>query len=178
MAVPFSGAVARRAARALRLYNQETNMPEPHQRESDRSNDSSPLQKSGLDRRLSAKHRLIQSSLFQETFAQNKSWVGRYMVLWRRSGTEASLRLGVITSKKISLRANQRNRARRRLREAYRNLRPYFSGDFDVLLIGRRAILGADWPEVIREMLKLAQRAELISDKNLKQAKQEFLQNN
>ncbi len=82
--------------------------------------------------------------------------------------------LPIQTSKKISLRANQRNRARRRLREAYRNLRPYFSGDFDVLLIGRRAILGADWPEVIREMLKLAQRAELISDKNLKQAKQEF----
>ena len=100
------------------------------------------------------------------------------MVLWRRSGEDTSLRLGVITSKKVSLRANQRNRARRRLREAYRNLRPYFSGDFDVLLIGRRAILGAEWKDVLREMLKLAQRAELISDENLKQAKQEFLQNN
>ena len=100
------------------------------------------------------------------------------MVLWRRSGADASLRLGVITSKKISLRANKRNFARRRLREAYRNLRPYFSGDVDVLLIGRRAILDAEWKEVLREMLKLAQRAELITDENLKQAKQEFLQNN
>ena len=96
------------------------------------------------------------------------------MVLWRRSGADASLRLGVITSKKISLRANQRNRARRRLREAYRNLRPYFSGDFDVLLIGRRNILEADWKEILREMLKLAQRAELITDKNLNLAKQEL----
>lgn len=153
-------------------------MPEPQQRESDCSIDSSPLQKSGLVRRLSAEHRLIKSSLFQETFAQKKRWVGRYMVLWRRSGTEASLRLGVITSKKISLRANKRNFARRHLREAYRNLRPYFSGDFDVLLVGRRAILDAEWKDVIREMLKLAQRAGLISDKNLQQAKQEILQNN
>ncbi|MCK4564612.1 MAG: ribonuclease P protein component [Verrucomicrobia bacterium] len=150
-------------------------MPEPHQRESDRSIDSSPLQKSGLDRRLSAAHRLVKSSLFQETFAQNKRWVGRYMVLWRRSGADASLRLGVVTSKKVSLRANQRNRARRRLREAYRNLRPYFSGDFDVLLIGRRSILGADWNDILREMLKLARRAELISDENLKKAKAKYL---
>lgn len=149
-------------------------MPEPHQRESDRSIDSSPLQKSGLDRRLSAKQRLVKSSLFAESFAQNKRWVGRYMVLWRRSGEDASLRLGVITSKKVSLRANQRNRARRRLREAYRNLRPYFSGNFDVLLIGRRSILGADWTDILREMLKLAQRAELISDETRKAAEEEY----
>jgi ribonuclease P protein component len=148
-------------------------MPEPHQRESDRSIDSSPLQKSGLDRRLSAEHRLIKSSLFQETFAQKKRWVGRYMVLWRRSGTDASLRLGVITSKKISLRANKRNRARRRLREAYRNLRPYFSGNFDVLIIGRRNILEADWKDILREMLKLAERAGLLSAENRKNAEQE-----
>jgi len=153
-------------------------MPEPRQRESDRSIDSSPLQKSGLDRRLSARQRLVKSSLFAETFSQKKSWVGRNMVLWRRSGEGAALRLGVITSKKVSLRANQRNRARRRLREAYRNLRPYFSGDFDVLLIGRRNILNADWNDIIREMLQLAQRAELISDENRKRAEEEYLKNN
>ena len=148
-------------------------MPEPHQRESDRSNDSSPLQKSGLDRRLTAKQRLIHSSLFAETFAQKKRWVGRYMVLWRRSGKNASLRLGVITSKKVSLRANKRNQVRRRLREAYRNLRPYFSGDFDVLLIGRRSMVDAAWSDILREMLKLAQRAGLISAENLKKAEHE-----
>ena len=153
-------------------------MPEPHQRESDRSIDSSPLQKSGLDRRLSAKQRLKPSTLFAETFAQKQRWVGRYMVLWRRSGAGASLRLGVITSKKVSLRANQRNRARRRLREAYRNLRPYFSGDYDVILVGRRNILGAEWKDVVREMLKLAQKSGILSEKNLEKAEKEYLQNN
>lgn len=148
-------------------------MPKPYQRESDRSIDSSPLQKSGLDRRLSAKQRLIKSSLFSETFAQNKKWVGRNMVLWRRSGEGASLRLGVITSKKVHLRANKRNRARRLLREAYRNLRPYFSGDFDILLIGRRAILSAEWKDILRELLKLAHKADIITDENLQLAQQE-----
>jgi ribonuclease P protein component len=147
-------------------------MPEPHQRESDRSIDSSPPS-SGLDRRLSAEQRLVRSALFSETFAQKKRWVGRYMVLWIRQGEGASLRLGVVTSKKVSLRANQRNRARRRLREAYRNLRPYFSGNVDVLLIGRRSIIDAQWLDIVREMLKLAQRSNLITADNLIKAKQE-----
>ncbi len=149
-------------------------MPNPQQRESERSIDSSPLQKSGLDRRLSVKHRLTKSALFSETFGQNKKWVGRNMVLWLRRGEGANLRLGVITSKKVHLRANKRNRARRLLREAYRNLRPYFSGDFDVLLVGRRAILSAEWKDILCEMLKLAQKAGIISPENLKQAKQAF----
>jgi ribonuclease P protein component len=147
-------------------------MPEPHKRESDRSIDSSPPS-SGLDQRLSAKHRLVRSALFAETFSQNKRWAGRYMVLWRRSGTDAALRLGVVTSKKLSLRANKRNRARRRLREAYRNLRPYFSGNYDVLLVGRRSILEADWKDILREMLRLAQRAGLITEENRKKAESE-----
>jgi len=149
-------------------------MPKPRQRESDRSIDPSPPS-SGLDRCLSVKQRMVRSALFAETFSQNRKWVGRYMVLWCRSGEGASLRLGVITSKKVHLRANRRNLARRRLREAYRHLRPYLSGDFDVLLIGRRAILSANWKEILREMMKLAQRAGLIDTENLERAKKELL---
>jgi ribonuclease P protein component len=141
-------------------------MPKPHQRESDDSIDSSPLS-GGLVRSLSRKQRLVHSALFSETFSQNCKWVGRYLVLWLRSGDDASLRLGVITSKKVHLRANKRNRARRRLREAYRTLRPYFSGDFDVILVGRRAILAADWNDLLRELLRLAHQAGLITKDNL-----------
>jgi len=151
-------------------------MPKPRQRESDRSIDSSPPA-SGLDRCLSRKQRLTRSALFSETFAQNRKWVGRNMVLWLRSGEDATLRLGVVTSKKIHLRANKRNLARRRLREAYRNLRPYFSGDYDVILVGRRNILGAEWKDILRELAQLARKAGIISDENLQRAKQGFFQN-
>lgn len=148
-------------------------MPKPHQRESDHSIDSSPPA-SGLDRRLSKNQRLVRSAHFTETFAQGKKWVGRNMVLWLRSGEGASLRLGVVTSKKVHLRANKRNFARRRLREAYRNLRPWFSGDVDVILVGRRNILEADWKDVLRELLALARKAGIISDENLEKAKQTY----
>ena len=148
-------------------------MPKPRQRESDHSIDSSPPS-SGLDRCLGRKQRLTHSRLFSETFSQNRKWVGRCMVLWVRTGEDAALRLGVVTSKKVHLRANKRNRARRRLREAYRHLRPYFTGDFDVILVGRRAILEADWKDLLREVLTLASKAGLISEQNLAKAKQEY----
>ena len=147
-------------------------MPKPQQRESDHSIDSSPPS-SGLDRCLAEKQRLTHSRLFSETFSQNRKWVGRLMVLWLRTGEGATLRLGVITSKKVHLRANKRNRARRRLREAYRRLRPYLSGEYDVILVGRRAILEADWNNLLLEMLELASKAGLISEENLTKAKQE-----
>lgn len=148
-------------------------MPKPRQRESERSIDSSPPA-SGLDRCLSVSQRLTRSSLFTETFGQNRKFVGRYMVLWLREGDDAALRLGVITSKKVHLRANRRNTARRRLREAYRNLRPYFSGSYDVLLVGRRSILDAEWKAVLRDLIQLAVKAGLLTDENRAAADQEF----
>lgn len=96
------------------------------------------------------------------------------MVLWLRTGEGAALRLGVITSKKVHLRANKRNHARRRLREAYRNLRPFFSGDFDVILVGRRSILNAAWSDILAELVKLTQKAGLLSDEAAEAAKKEL----
>jgi ribonuclease P protein component len=145
-------------------------MPKPRQRESDHSIDSSPPPR-GLDCCLSKQQRLVRSALFTETFAQNRKWVGRTMVLWLRRGEGAALRLGVVTSRKVHLRANKRNRARRRLREAYRILRPFFSGETDVVLVGRRAILDADWSDILRELLQLASKSGILSDENHARAK-------
>jgi ribonuclease P protein component len=110
------------------------------------------------DRGLSRSQRLTRSSLFQETYAQGRRWVGRYMVLWIRDGENACLRLGVVASKKVG-KSPQRSRAKRRLREVFRNHRHTFSGDLDVVLVARHAILKAEWPALVEEFLGLAQKA-------------------
>lgn len=111
---------------------------------------------------LSKKQRMIKASLFREAFAQRRSFVGRFMVLWLRKGEGASLRLGVVTSKKVSNRAVDRNRARRVLRAIYREHRSEFEGDVDVVIIGRRNILAAEHDAVDAEMLRLAGKAGLL----------------
>ncbi|MFA7257092.1 MAG: ribonuclease P protein component [Kiritimatiellales bacterium] len=110
---------------------------------------------------LSKKQRLIQASLFGEAFAQKKSFAGRFMVIWLRTGQGAALRLGVVTSKKVSNRAVDRNQARRRLREIFRQHRVELAGPFDVVIIGRRNLLFASYAEAEAEFLKLAEKAGL-----------------
>jgi len=113
---------------------------------------------------ISKKQRLIKASLFREAFAQKKRFVGRYMVLWLRAGEGASRRLGVISSKKVSKRAVDRNLARRRLREAFRLLREELHGDVDIVIIARRNILGATQAGVEAELRRLASKAGLLEE--------------
>jgi ribonuclease P protein component len=107
---------------------------------------------------------MVKASLFREAFAQKKSYVGRYMVLWLRKGEGASLRLGLITSKKVSNRAVDRNRARRVLRAIFREHRDELCGDIDVLIIARRNLLTASHDEVEREFFRLARKAGLAEN--------------
>ncbi|MFC1467204.1 ribonuclease P protein component [Verrucomicrobiota bacterium] len=129
----------------------------------------------GPNRKLSRDQRLTRSALFRETYAQNHSWVGRYMVLWVREGEDASLRLGVVSSKRVGG-AVQRNRARRRIREAWRRLRPHFSGDVDVVFVCRGYLLRAPWEKVVKEMLWLAEQAGLIAKEDKKAAREAVLE--
>ncbi len=115
-----------------------------------------------IGKTLSKKQRLTKASLFREAFAQKRSFVGRWMVLWLREGEGAALRLGVVTSKKVSKRAVDRNRGRRRLREAFRTNRDQFHGEVDVVIIARRNILNATQAEVEDELLHLSYKAGLF----------------
>ncbi len=85
------------------------------------------------------------------------------MVLWLRSGDDAALRLGVVSSRKVGG-AVQRTRARRLLRDVFRRNRHRLTGPVDVVLVARAAILRA--PPAAREadFLSLARAAGIMAD--------------
>ncbi len=108
------------------------------------------------------KQRLLRTAQFQETYDQNRRWHGRHMVLFLRSAPDASLRLGVVASKKVG-NAIERARAKRRLREAFRRNRARFTASTDdVVLVARRSALDAPWADFVAELLKLAAQAGLM----------------
>ncbi len=113
------------------------------------------------DRGLSSSQRISRSQEFLEAYSQERKWVGRAMVLFLREGKGASLRLGVVASKKVG-KAHQRNRARRRLREAWRLNRPCFDGAVDVVLVARRGAVSEPFERIEWELMKLARRAGLV----------------
>jgi ribonuclease P protein component len=117
------------------------------------------------DQGLGRNRRLTRTSLFQQTYAQGRRAIGRAMVLWLREGEGASMRLGVVASRKVGG-AVQRARAKRLMREAYRrNRHRFISGPFDVVLVARRGILESRWDDLVIELLDLARRMGVLKEK-------------
>jgi len=83
------------------------------------------------------------------------------MVLWLRQGEGATLRLGVVASRKVGG-AVARARARRLLREAFRRNRRRLRGAADVVLVARAGLLTAAPAAITGELLQLAGRAGLL----------------
>ena len=54
--------------------------------------------------------------------------------------------------------AVERNRAKRVLREAWRQVSPQVKGDFDTVLVAREAIRGATMQDLVSEMTELLPR--------------------
>ncbi len=71
------------------------------------------------------------------------------IVLWRVS--TAPRRVGFAVGRQVGG-AVRRNRARRRLREAYRGARPAAPPHVELVVIGRRGALSASLPTLVEEM--------------------------
>ena len=83
------------------------------------------------------------------------------MVLFLRAAPDASLRLGVVASKKVG-NAVERARAKRRLREAFRRHRTASPPPPTMSCWSPAAPCStAPWPDVVAELLKLAAQAGL-----------------
>ena len=115
------------------------------------------------DRRLSRRQRISDRATFRDAFDGGERYAGRFLVVWLCRGKDASLRLGVIASKRTLRRAVDRARAKRLLREAYRLSRHRFKPGVDVILIARRAILSAACGDVVHDLLRTARRGGIIA---------------
>lgn len=113
------------------------------------------------DQGLARHQRLTRSADFQAAYEAGRKHVGRYMVLYTLPRPDGALRLGVVSSRKVGG-AVQRNRARRLLREVFRQNRFHMQGQVDIVLVARAALLTAGNAQIENELTALAQRAGLM----------------
>ena len=113
-------------------------------------------------KRLGRSSRIQQSGEFARIRQQGRRVVvGCLIANWQRLPDGAKPKLGVVTSKKIGG-AVQRNRARRLLRESFRQHQFELAQPVEIILIARNSIAGRALAEVEKDYLTALRRAGLL----------------
>jgi ribonuclease P protein component len=100
--------------------------------------------------------RLLLTRDFQKVFDQGRSIAGKTMVIWIGAGGGDGVRMGVVASKRTFRRAVDRNRAKRLIREAFRQERVNLCGTADLVIVARQRILAAGAVAARDEFRRLA----------------------
>ena len=112
--------------------------------------------------RLGRSSRLTQSRDFARVRQQGERLaLGCLIANWQKLAEGSAPKLGVITSKKIGG-AVQRNRARRLLRESFRQHQHEFVQPVELVLVARNSIADRTFAEVEKDYLAALRRARLL----------------
>jgi ribonuclease P protein component len=134
---------------------------------------------------LPAAERLRRASAFQRVYSGKRSIFGQFFTLYvlERQGKNRNVGaggkfplVGFVVSKKVIRNANRRNRAKRRVREAYRCLRKLAGGQsetsleladvinslphwYAIVWVINENVLNAPWTEICKKMEECLLRA-------------------
>lgn len=99
---------------------------------------------------------------FSAIYKKGKSFGGKYVVLFCRKNGLGYNRLGYLASKKVG-NSVVRNRARRLMRESYRQLENDLLQGYDLILIARNGIQPVKCEAVRRCMYSLFKKAGILN---------------
>lgn len=112
--------------------------------------------------------RLKSKGDFKEVYQEGKSVANPYLVLFYKKGKErGNPRIGFTTAKSIGCNV-ERNRIKRRLREAARRSLPLISKRYDLIFLARHKIKGISFEDVEKNMVNLIKRAGIIEKEEYK----------
>ena len=108
--------------------------------------------------RFDKSRRVRRRGEFQQVFDRGARVHGRYMTVLIAATAGARCRLGIVASKKLGG-AVVRNKAKRLIREVFRNNPPNVEPAVDILVIPRRELLAADYPAIEDDFKSACRRA-------------------
>lgn len=110
---------------------------------------------------MKRKFRLTRSTEFKRVRQSGKSFAHPLIVLIAEASQEETTRVGVTAGYSIGG-AVERNRAKRRMREAIRPLLPLLRPGWNLILLARKPLLHAASHQIEAALLQLLQRSNLL----------------
>lgn len=111
---------------------------------------------------LPKQNRLKKKKSFDEVFKKGKILRAPDFFLKYLEKEAAEARIGFVVSKKVSKRAVQRNKAKRRLREAFRSPIKLLSQGIDVVVVANPSIKSRTLREIAEEVVSTLKKGQLI----------------
>lgn len=112
---------------------------------------------------------LKKNKEFNFVYRRGKSAGSRDMTLVYAKSRYGGARVGFSVSKKVG-NSVTRNRARRRLKEAYRMIMPEISGHHSFVFVARSSITAADFQSICHQMRRLLEKMGVLPSAGRKQA--------
>ena len=114
---------------------------------------------------MERKHRLTRSIDFKRVRRTGKSHAHPLAVLVYLPNDLGTTRIGISAARSLG-NAVQRNRAKRRLREALRECLPEIPAGWDIIVIARPEIVDAEWTRIRNGIRKLLKQSKLWIEEN------------
>ena len=110
---------------------------------------------------------LKTNSDFRRAYARGKSYTNPALVLYVRKTRAGSCRIGITASKKIG-NAVQRNRARRVIREAFRQIKLPIKPNFDLVFVARTKTVYKKSTDIYNIMLPMLKEAGVFENEEVR----------
>lgn len=104
---------------------------------------------------------LTENYEFQRAYKRGLAYFGKYVVLYVYKNNKKKLKLGITVTKKVG-KACVRNRARRLIYENMRLIMPDLEKNFDIVVVARASLIGADFFSIGNELKRLLKKANLL----------------
>jgi ribonuclease P protein component len=115
-----------------------------------------PMEKA--DEKFPFSEKLRGRGTFKRVYEEGKIHRSKHVVLFCLPEQDGSRKVAFVASRKVG-QATERNRARRRLREAYRKLRADVAGGAWLIFVARAGVVDVEWRALLGEMEDLLREA-------------------
>lgn len=101
---------------------------------------------------------------FQRAYQKGNKYWNTHFVIYVYKTQHSQTRLGITVSRKVG-KSVQRNRVKRLIREAFRQLRPELLSQFDIVVVGRKAAIGLTGLQARESLYQLFSKASITASK-------------